>query len=258
MTSVIHKGLSGFGFKDCGDQLIKWTTGKESKLVLMESCQAQMIERRLMKLYPLHTVPVYSKKEDGESFEFSMPKLDFPSGFTFKYNPREIRSLIRQSFENRSWEPKAGFKSIVRKELAKYPLSDLKLMAEAALEYCSDIYPHGYAHGDMGFANMLVDDKKIQIYMIDFTKSFIQSPLIDLATMELSLFSEFTKSWSLECWTDCSNALFRYKEQANVVRMVKVISFLRDNDSSERHKELTGLFYGWADRRRSVQRALRK
>ena len=90
------------------------------------------------------------------------------------------------------------------------------------------------------------------VYMIDFTESFIDSPLIDLATMELSLFSEFSRTWNLECYTDCSNALFRYKEQTDIVRMVKVLSFYRDADTEERKKELSKLFYGWINRTRSI------
>lgn len=250
VTSVIHKGLSGFALEKKGDQVIKWTQGKESSKLLFDSAYLQAEERIKKELSPIKAVPIYAKSIKGDYFSFNMPFMDLPSGFTFKKNGRIIKSIIRQSFENRSWNPRGGFKSIIKKELLKYPLSDLKIMTEAALNYCSDIYPHGYAHGDMGFANMLIGED--EVYMIDFTPSFINSPLIDLCTMELSLFSEFTKSWNLECYTDCSNALFRYKEQAEVVRMVKVLSFMRDDDSSERRKELARMFYGWSGRKRNI------
>lgn len=250
VSSVIHKGLSGYALIKDGDRVIKWTKGEESSKKLYDSAFMQLDEAKRKELKPILTVPVYSSSLKFDHFSFTMPFINLPSGFTFKKNGRIIKSIIRESFENRSWSPRGGFKNLIKKELAKHPLSDLKLMAEAALNNCSDIYPHGYAHGDMGFANMLIDE--CSVHMIDFTPSFIYSPLIDLATMELSLFSEFTRSWNLECYTDCSNALFRYKEQADVVRMVKVLSFIRDDDSSERSKELARMFYGWGSRKRSV------
>ena len=247
---MIHKGLSGFALLKDGGKVTKWTQGKESCARLLDSCFRQSEERLKGLLYPIKTVPVYSRAIRNNYFSFEMPFMDLPSGFTFKNNRLIIKSIIRQSFENRSWSPKAGFKNIIRRELEKYPISAQKIHIENMLNICSDIYPHGYAHGDMGFANMLIDEDSV--YMIDFTESFIDSPLIDLATMELSLFSEFSKTWNLECFTDCSNALFRYKEQTDIVRMVKVLSFYRDTDTEERKRELSKLFYGWINRTRSI------
>lgn len=245
-----HEGLSGCGFKKSKDQITKWTQGPDVYKKLKGSCYMQEVEAKKGFLFPIKTVPVYSKKEKGDYLEFTMPLMPLSSGFTFKTNRGLIKSQIRRSFENRSLEPRAGFKRIINEIINNYEDSDIKLTIQAALISCPDIYPHGYPHGDFGFANMLVSES--EVFMIDFTESFIYSPLVDLATMELSLFSPWTRSWNLECFTECSNVLFRYKQQADIVRMVKVLTFIKKDDSLERRKELTRMFYGWNNRKTNI------
>lgn len=40
--------------------------------------------------------------------------------------------------------------------------------------------PVGICHGDMTFSNILIDTNKMQLYMIDFLDSFIETPLLDI------------------------------------------------------------------------------
>lgn len=49
------------------------------------------------------------------------------------------------------------------------------------MEYISNQkIPIGICHGDLTFSNILVDNNRMQLYLIDFLDSFIESPLLDI------------------------------------------------------------------------------
>ena len=60
----------------------------------------------------------------------------------------------------------------------------LKLIFNYLYENMEDIsnqnIPIGICHGDLTFSNILVDNNRMQLYLIDFLDSFIESPLLDI------------------------------------------------------------------------------
>lgn len=53
------------------------------------------------------------------------------------------------------------------------------------IEKCSEYISHtripiGICHGDMTFSNILIDINNMQLYMVDFLDSFIETPIIDI------------------------------------------------------------------------------
>lgn len=45
---------------------------------------------------------------------------------------------------------------------------------------CQIKIPVGTCHGDLTFSNILIDNNKMELYLIDFLDSFIESPLLDV------------------------------------------------------------------------------
>lgn len=179
-----HKGLSGFGVTLESDLVRKWTIGEQSQELY--DCMKRQKDCG-QSLYPIEAVPVYSYKYKHRpaSFEFHMPYLDTESGVTtteFKL----LEDDIIESFRVRSLFVAHGLNSIVRYELQnlKNVPNEIVQRIISTLNKETDAYLCGYAHGDFGFANMLLSEGKIK--MIDFCKPFIDSPLLDLATMSLS------------------------------------------------------------------------
>ena len=48
---------------------------------------------------------------------------------------------------------------------------------------CSVKIPIGICHGDLTFSNILIDNNTMNLYLIDFLDSFIESPLIDIVKL---------------------------------------------------------------------------
>lgn len=220
---MIHKGLSGFGLHLQGGIVTKWTSGHESTPLLKYSCEKQLKEIEENKLGPIKTVDIYSTSEGFDNFEFSMPHMECPTGFTDFDNRLLIREQIRKSLYSRSNDIRSGFKKIIRRELDKIEESVIKLDCLRLLELCSDYYPYGYAHGDFGFANMLIEDGVI--HMIDFTKAFINSPLLDIATLRLSTYCEDAKAWHLDLVDTVERDHWLYINQITIIKMIKVLSY---------------------------------
>ena len=242
MTSLKHEGLSGAGFKVEESIITKWTKGHESAPKLRNSCYEQTRERIEGNLLPIKAIPVWSFNDSKDYFEFSMPNCShLETGFTS--NPEELTDQLYTSFKNRVSKFKFGFKDQVNRELLKYPDSKYKNQILRVLEKSPDHYPHGYCHGDMGFANMLVEDG--QIYMIDFTESFIESPLMDLATMALSLTSSLTTLAHCTCYVNIVYKLGLNQHQIDVLALVKILGYFKQNDTPERIAELERFFNGF-------------
>lgn len=235
---MIHKGHSGFGLQVKSGQVIKWTRGEDSIPILRASYLKQMKECEENKLGVIKTVDIWSMTESCGIFSFSMPHMDCPTGFTDDKNKLKIREQIRRSLFFRSRDIRLGFKKCVLKELEGVEDSEFKLIIESLLETCSDYYPYGYAHGDFGFANMLVEEG--QIHMIDFTESFINSPLLDVATLEMSIFCNDAKPWHIDIVKTLEQDHWDFRLHSTIIRMTKVLKY------KITEKEKLTLFYGIA------------
>ena len=48
-------------------------------------------------------------------------------------------------------------------------------------------FPSGFCHGDLTFSNMILSTEDNTLYLIDFLKVYLDSPLVDLAKIEQDL-----------------------------------------------------------------------
>ena len=254
-----HKGHSGFGLWASNNVMKKWTQGTESTHLLRASCNLQEMESKTGFLAPVKTVEVINASGSDYEFEFEMPLLDYETAFTTKLKTGAMGNNIYQSFKNRSGRIQhTGFKRLVKNYLTlnqwaiNESTSTYKMIIEAELSTLpNDSYPSGFPHGDFGFANMLVDNSG-DIWMVDFTPSFIYSPLMDLATMELSLRSDEAGPHHVAIFNHCMTLFSEYKKHKDIIRMCKVLSFFKDIQNKERSEELRDMFYGRIDRSSNI------
>lgn len=61
-----------------------------------------------------------------------------------------------------------------------YIKNSLKYLYENYNEISENEIPVGLCHGDLSFSNILIDQSRMEIYLIDFLDSFIDSPLLDI------------------------------------------------------------------------------
>lgn len=240
-----HEGHSGFGLRvNAEDQTVtKWTQGSESHKVLLQSYKKQLVSGIDETLYPLKVVDVISFKKDRDYFQFTMPFLTYETGFTTK-NHELVSRLVTQSLTIRSKVEVFGFCSIMRDFILSLRQSPetAELLQEASS--LSATYPYGHTHGDMGFANMLVSHDSV--YMIDFTTSFLHSPLLDIATMRLSLASPHAEQWHRDLYESLVAGPFKkYKQHINLICKALILSYAKDSMTDERSKELLDWYRGF-------------
>jgi len=230
MNSLKHKGLSGFGIKVKGDVVRKWTVGEESSAILMSDFLKQLKESFSNNLYPIHTVDIIGYKKEDKQFYFEMPYIYADTLWTSGSDLVSEKEQIRRSLHNRTRIEVSGFKSVVTDELKRIaPMLSSRDMIychriKDSLSLCSDKYLHGYAHGDFGFSNMFI--YKDKIHMIDFSESFIYSPLMDIATLSLSMRNENVFAKHLDIETTVLNDFKFYMPQINILKKVKMLSWL--------------------------------
>lgn len=201
MTSSIVrlKGLSGYDVQVRGDFVVKVTQGKDSYNSLLASCQKQQAPNDLL----LKSVPVLAVSNDdaNKMFGFTMPYLKtYKTVWDYEGDLSNIKNQILNSLTNRTQctsirsfhipcyrEINRLFSSIdcpiVQTEFKK--LSEV--LTRDYIDPTPDTSLFSSYHGDFGFGNMLVDELG-NIHLIDFEKRFLSSLLMDIATMELSLF----------------------------------------------------------------------
>lgn len=170
---------------------------------------------------PLKPVPIIGFWEENGEFYFEMPFLDYESGFTSNEHDR-VKKAIIESLVSRSHVKSSGFKKIILRELERLERAKEIDLIFDRLKKCSDEYIEGPTHGDLGLANILVGP---EIYLIDFTPSFIQSPLMDIATLETSLIGAEDGAKFKKFFKEIERKFRAYKDQKDIIRMVKVLSY---------------------------------
>lgn len=242
-------GLSGFAVERKDDKVLKWTRGTESAYKLRKDCMKQVKELSANKLHPIKTVDVICFYEEDDFFGFETPYLAYETGFALTKNQNIVFDQILNSLINRFESTRDGFKKICLdqlnksiSELEKKPYKDQGLFLAQKIGYLidqsSDVYPWGYCHGDFGFANMLVDPKG-QIHMIDFTTSFIYSPLMDIATLTMScMFKGRGNDFTDKTKADIKSNFKEYTHKIRILRILKMFSWLPYADNEKWREKL--------------------
>ena len=231
MSLLKHKGLSGAAIEVVNGRVRKWTRGSVAAPELKNAATRQANAE--FHLLPILAAPILSTKEKEDYFAFEM-ELYPETAFTL-FN-EEVEKKIEDSLSARlsrnhcrlfTWDPMVA--------VSGYKESNLK--REFQMEWPQAKYfPHGYAHGDFGFANMVIEGD--QVYMIDFTTPLIQSPLVDIATMEVSLFAGETTQKHIDFVRKIRDKYSHWSQQIDMIRKVKVLSF----NNPDNHRDL---FYGF-------------
>lgn len=234
MSLLKHKGLSGAAIEVVGDRVRKWTAGREASpllhhaLVLQRACSDELL--------PILSTEVLMWESDPDSCLFEMPIYEDTAFTRFDLS---IQTQIRLSLKNRlSFAYKRNdFASRIAQAVHSFCSSNLKQEFLADFDIEPSTYPAGYCHGDFGFANMMIDNG--QVKMIDFTPSFLYTPLIDIASMEMSLFSDATTTKHAEFVEEILEEFKEWRPQINILRKVKVLSF----NNPDIHRDLFNGFF---------------
>lgn len=154
-----------------------------------------------------------------------------------------MKDQILCDISSRRWFPAPGFREKVLQFIRKFPMEEMKRDIEESLKTCPDVYPLGPVHGDMGFANILFNGH--QCFLVDFTPSFIQSPLMDLASMELCLFSYKAHPWHVAFFNELKSHFAQFSPQIDIIRKAKALSFYRRSYDESQMSDLWMKFHGF-------------
>lgn len=246
---MFTKGLSGSSVNIKENVVTKWTIGNESSPTLEYQCNKQKNELLQNNLYPIKTVNVLCTATKDSYFSFDMPHISRCVNDIDKSHHNLIANHIAQSFRNRSKIKKNGFKRIIENCIYNIRVNslrnDLDIICKDMfnklnnlLNEVSDFYPAGYAHGDFGIDNMLLDENS-NIVMIDFAYSHIYSPLIDAATLSFSLKSDH-RNKELMFLDDLIDLEFsHYLKHIDIIKILKCIEW---SSKSENIDEIMKLY----------------
>ena len=238
---MFNIGLSGCNIQTKGNVVTKWTIGKDSSSNLKYQCNKQKNELRENNLFPLKTVPIISEctKEDYYSFDMLLINSCVNNAdISMRY---KIANSIMQSLTNRSKIKSSGFKSKINHQMKV--IKDNSLRADlldvcepmiydlmVLMETVSDYYPVGYAHGDFGIDNMLLDENG-NVCMIDFAYSFIHSPLIDVVTLLFSLNSDHINKDLYFIKDEAVDLFIKYEKHIKIIQLIKIIEFASKSEN---------------------------
>lgn len=229
MLSLNNKGFGGHAL-EVREVVRKWTTGVESKEKLKAEFYKTIRAIEDNSMAPLGYVEPISMTDGPNWFEYTMPYIHGePAHKVADFKP--IADAIKASIQFRCRGRVSGFRLLARRQLdliysQKPELNQFDKRMSAMIGSSSDLYPEGFCHGDMGLSNILVSKEGIKC--IDFTPAFLNSPLIDVATYDLSLNND--ESLIREDHKKLRDELFDYfdKYRVNIIliKKLKILSWL--------------------------------
>lgn len=229
-----HGGVSGCKVIRVGDKVHKIGSFHHKGRELVEGMELQNNSH----INPFKTVKIEPKRE-GDNLILIMDYIDLESGYTLKDSEKDnFTKVLHQYFENRFKESKKSFwfHQKVREKVAEIytnlsakRLDDLVYLTDLILDRLKHSllqYPMGDCHGDFGFANMFVSET--DCYLIDFTKRFIDSPLIDLATMARATDMAFgvRTQYHIDLVNDLLKKYEEHSEQIKLLRLLEIVSWI--------------------------------
>lgn len=236
-----HKGCSGFAVQRKNDRVIKWTQGADSSPRLEASCFKQIDDYCNPHMKGILAVEVLRFDKGVNSFSFEMEYLDLESVYTHRGNFSMINTVLLNHFDELHPYYESGFQSIMMAEIDRlcdrHPF--IRTYSQQIENQIEDVqYRYGYCHGDMGFANLLVD--KHCLRAIDYSPSFIDSPLYDAAMMQMSFKMNAFKCLPehAQIMKNVKNSFHDYEKiQIDLIEKVKILSFLPHAGSDDKFKE---------------------
>lgn len=191
----MRQGMSGNLVYRSGDLILKKTTGKESVARIRRDVTKQI--NSIGRIYPIASVPINKVECDEENFVCEMPDMgvDLGERYLTYEEVKIVRDQISKSLFYRKTQLRNGLNEILTEEIKRissfvkeiYGVDEFNKVVDEFKEFkCeSDMYLHGYCHGDLGLRNLFLVGKRV--YATDFTHSFIQSPLVDVIMLKRSL-----------------------------------------------------------------------
>ena len=240
----MKQGFSEYCVHKEGCFVIKWTKGKEAVQGLRADTYKNIHEIEYNQLYPFKPVNVLSVIEEPEFYSVKMPYLADKTVYELPAEPIDLFSTYKESISNRIKMMNPGFKTIALGHLSKLvdrlkkkpnPEQALFLVykIETLIKKCNDLYPFGYCHGDLGLANIFhVGDKFI---VIDFTDTFIHSPLMDLASIVMSNEQADEKiKWHKPFEIKLINEFKEFTDQIEILKKLRYFEYLINADPGNR------------------------
>lgn len=232
------------------NKIVRSSVGNKYSYELRKSCFKQMSELKNHRLYPINTVDILSYEEEDNKFQFEMPYLNYEKPTEHMVSNRLVFQLsIINSLTNRMNRTQFGFiKACIDylndriDELARKEFKDQGLfLAQKILfmiEKSEDSYPHGYAHGDFSFSNMLVSPNE-ELFITNFDYSFIYSPLLDIASLALSQrFEGHNDPFQKKVVERVTSHFLAHKNKIRVLKCLIMFNWLVESNNEDFRAEI--------------------
>lgn len=233
---VKFKGLSGDSVHLINNSIVKKSRNYKERLRLSFNKQVYAYESYHFSPFKVCRPLEY---REGEADSFFMEFIDGQSLWDKDLNSRD-REIIEKYF-SKEWEDTGrDFLILVEWIVSRFPCSKMTVELLDHLKLTPSVYPRGLCHGDMGLANIISKDN--ELYLIDFTDSLINTPLMDAACLVSTLLMSDSKE-KKDFGNDILNLLSDYKYQIKTLIKLRALQFYRDKNSEEHNKFLWKLFY---------------
>lgn len=187
------KGNSGCSLDLKDAIIVKKAEGSYIPRLKAQMKKQMMFQDKVVDGYCFSAEAVFSSTEEKDSFYFEMPLDKSPIASEIVKNGLHIKGLSKvftdfllsnieqKRIDNAKELIDNKLQSLEKTVPAEY-LSHIKMFEDKLVAEIYDL-PAGYCHGDFTLENILVDIKNKTIHLIDFLDSFIDSPLLDFATI---------------------------------------------------------------------------
>ena len=225
-----YKGYSGCKFKvDSNGVLVKYASNDKKRINDLKHSYSKTLTAHIYnRMRPFKVVEPLFSTEDVQSFRFGMRHIDnaynvnSPQGRDLFFSKARTYFKIERSVQ-------IGFVKECKIELSKIKDSKLKSIVENLLHSCSDEYPVSFSHGDFGVNNFLV--KGNEVYTFDLSPAFINSILLDIATLQLSVIDCDLGHVGHEVLSFALKRYAKFKCQIDIVRKIRVLQFYNEENT---------------------------
>lgn len=226
----IKQGQSGFKveFVDSGHHVLKSTSGIDSNIKLLRDALKQISFEQ--KFHNFEVVKIFDLNYSGQKSFYKMVNhgIDLCSK---EIDLEYLEKSIEVSLLNRCDSAKFGLNNILNDEVTRIKnfVREIHGIEEAnkikISEYlCNkDHYISGLCHGDFGLRNMYFDNQRL--YISDFTHSFIESPLMDVITLKLSIDNKSVSLDKKKMVDSIYNNYKDYSQQMSAILKVKELAW---------------------------------
>lgn len=239
-------GLSGCRFKlNEKGNVVKYARNDRKRIDDLKTSYAKSKIGYLNdSMCPIRVLNPISFKEEDSYFEVEMPLIKDVS----QCSDTLIRSCCSYFMKERPIF--SGFKLSSLKELNRIMSKnegdlfcrEINIMGREIADLineCSDNYPQSFFHGDFGMSNII--ESKGVVYAIDLSPGYINSILVDVATLEMNTLEK--DDWEVALSKSVSKFFKSYRQQIDIIRKLRILSFWKVSNTESTKITHRKMFY---------------